>query len=1119
MPTFVNGSALDDILYGVDEVDLMRGLGGNDTMVGSPNRSGTTLDGGDGDDNITLGYTFQAPTVRGSSGFLFSPQGNTAIGGAGNDRISGGLGDVMIGGAGDDVIGAGYPIYFGTPNHLPGRVEGGDGNDTISVYGAMVVDAGSGADRITIRGNSSGDDGVSTLRTGAGADLIELGSTNAFATRVLDFTVAGPERDTIQASSGNTLNFLDGTHRLVQRGADTLIMRGTETTVVILENVRAADLTAAHLGGANPGSVIWTAGGRGDDVFTSGTGSDRFEGGFGLDTAVFSGNRADYQLTATGRGVTTTITDLRSGTNDGVDTVLDVEILRFADQSVLLFWPQTAPAPFRYVYDQVADFSATSSILTFATGASGFDFTGLGAARVRVHQDFDLATVSMIVGGTQVQASAYGYVAGSDLFGLAAGVHMTGTDDWADAMVGGALGDRLYGFDGDDSLSGLAGDDGLMGGLGADRLTGGAGADVFVYSSVADSTATASDTITDFQTGVDRIDLSSLSVSSVSIVAEGGLARVSAQTATGVLSLLVSGTIAATDLVIGQGAAIVGTTASETLTGTMRAEVVTGGRGADLISGGYGADVFRYLAVTDSDEAGSDDILDFETGIDRLDLTALGTTAISLVRSQDSTLLFGTGAAGSFRIASLGFDLNGSDIDFSTSHGVFMAGSAGADAMQGTSRADQLVGGGGNDVLTGGGGGDTLTGGAGADTFRYLSGSDSTAVASDIITEFVTGSDRIDLTAMALTSVSVARLAGGASVVFAETAAGAFQLFVAAGNVNATDIDTTVGVFMIGSDSADTMIGSHIADPMIGGAGDDILTGGIGADAISGGAGRDTYRYVSFMDSSSTLGVDNLYDFTTGEDVIDIRPLSPSTFSSAIQNITILRTEDGSSILFAGGSSIPQFATSAVGRDINAQDVLFTSAINGPYGITMLGATRSETMIGGALGDNLYGRDGDDVLVGGGGGDGLYGEGGSDTFLYRAASESTVALSDIIFSFVSGTDKIDLRQVRTGPNDAFGIAYSGGFSYLFVDLGGDGVNDMRVILTNTRLEISDILWAPAGMAEETPIKMVRPEVLPVEASANGADVAIDLSGRDGRFMLDLDLDVGRGFHHGQDWYL
>ncbi len=63
--------------------------------------------------------------------------------------------------------------------------------------------------------------------------------------------------------------------------------------------------------------------------------------------------------------------------------------------------------------------------------------------------------------------------------------------------------DRLMGSSSADTLSGGVGDDFLHDGAGADRLTGGAGADVFVFA--AD---TSTDTITDFQIGVDRIDLS-----------------------------------------------------------------------------------------------------------------------------------------------------------------------------------------------------------------------------------------------------------------------------------------------------------------------------------------------------------------------------------------------------------------------------------------------------------------------------------------------------------------------------------------------------------------------------------------------------------------------------------
>ncbi len=68
---------------------------------------------------------------------------------------------------------------------------------------------------------------------------------------------------------------------------------------------------------------------------------------------------------------------------------------------------------------------------------------------------------------------------------------------------GGALDDRIIGTSGGQVLSGGAGDDVLHDGSGTDTLVGGVGADVFVFA--ADST---SDTIADFEDGIDQIDLS-----------------------------------------------------------------------------------------------------------------------------------------------------------------------------------------------------------------------------------------------------------------------------------------------------------------------------------------------------------------------------------------------------------------------------------------------------------------------------------------------------------------------------------------------------------------------------------------------------------------------------------
>ncbi len=80
-------------------------------------------------------------------------------------------------------------------------------------------------------------------------------------------------------------------------------------------------------------------GGGGDDIFQAGigddklqgdTGNDYMEGGEGVDTAVYTGNMADYSVWARPDG-SYRIVDLRAGSPDGSDTLMNVEHVQFAD--------------------------------------------------------------------------------------------------------------------------------------------------------------------------------------------------------------------------------------------------------------------------------------------------------------------------------------------------------------------------------------------------------------------------------------------------------------------------------------------------------------------------------------------------------------------------------------------------------------------------------------------------------------------------------------------------------------------------------------------------------------------------------------------------------------------
>lgn len=85
-----------------------------------------------------------------------------------------------------------------------------------------------------------------------------------------------------------------------------------------------------------------------------------------------------------------------------------------------------------------------------------------------------------------------------------------GTAQTVDIVIDGANDVLVVGTGGDDTLIGNDLDNVLIGGAGNDMLTGGLGADTFVFN-LGDGV----DTITDFEDGIDLLDVSSLGFASV----------------------------------------------------------------------------------------------------------------------------------------------------------------------------------------------------------------------------------------------------------------------------------------------------------------------------------------------------------------------------------------------------------------------------------------------------------------------------------------------------------------------------------------------------------------------------------------------------------------------------
>ncbi len=71
-------------------------------------------------------------------------------------------------------------------------------------------------------------------------------------------------------------------------------------------------------------------GGNGDDILIGGGGNDTLRGGGGIDTAVYSAAASNYSVTQL-NSTSFRITDLRSGSPDGTDTLYDVARVRWGD--------------------------------------------------------------------------------------------------------------------------------------------------------------------------------------------------------------------------------------------------------------------------------------------------------------------------------------------------------------------------------------------------------------------------------------------------------------------------------------------------------------------------------------------------------------------------------------------------------------------------------------------------------------------------------------------------------------------------------------------------------------------------------------------------------------------
>lgn len=323
--------------------------------------------------------------------------------------------------------------------------------------------------------------------------------------------------------------------------------------------------------------------------------------------------------------------------------------------------------------DRFADFGDTDEIVIegysggveAVVSGSGLDLN-FSAATLLLEGDYEDATfrVNLADENTSISLAGLGATrltdAGERFITTDGGSNEVFADAGDDVIVTSEGDDILLGGDGFDVLLGGAGQDLLIGGAQGDRLTGGEGGDRFTFS-INEFDATTADFVTDFEIGIDVIelagfgytsfdDLSFLSVAAgdalqldegfiiLEGIASGDLAAddflfSEAAIASSLISVapthslteagdrFVTSDAAANEVfagggddvaIAGDGANVLfGGVGNDVLNGGADADRLIGGQGADRMIGRGGADIFEFTAGEETGFA-ADFIADFE---------------------------------------------------------------------------------------------------------------------------------------------------------------------------------------------------------------------------------------------------------------------------------------------------------------------------------------------------------------------------------------------------------------------------------------------------------------------------------------------------------------------------
>jgi Ca2+-binding RTX toxin-like protein len=462
------GAGNDSVLGGLG-ADTLFGEGGNDALFGGDDfdqiygdEGDDTLDGGFGGDLVFAG--------EGNDLLLGQSEDDALYGGSGDDTLIGHQGaDYLLGDEGNDQFDYGRASHFGTGE----GVQGGAGYDRIRFLGtldgdrllltAAVADVeevtmGTGSAALSV--NAAAVEGALLIRGNAGANGIT-------GTALNDTLAGGGGADTMVGGEGVDLLSYD-----------------LDTTGVTVD-LAAGTASGGHAAGDRFAGIEGVRGGAGDDSLSGNGLANRLEGGLGADTLVGRGGNDTYVVNGADLVV--------EAAGAGYDTVLTAQTHTLAANVEVLTLLGTAAID--GTGNAGANLIRGNAGANRLEGGGGVDTLSGGAGWDTYVTEGDDLIFEVAGGGLDTVLSSGTYT-------LAAHVErLTLTGAGAIDGTGNGLANTIRGNDAANRITGAGG---------ADVLFGGLDADTFVYAAGHTGLGAARDTIADFVSGADVIDLSAI---------------------------------------------------------------------------------------------------------------------------------------------------------------------------------------------------------------------------------------------------------------------------------------------------------------------------------------------------------------------------------------------------------------------------------------------------------------------------------------------------------------------------------------------------------------------------------------------------------------------------------